>query len=1227
MDTQKIFEILDITVTKDENLIREAYRNKLVTVNPEDNPEGFRRLREAYEAALKYAAQSEETGKEKNNDPVSLYIEKLTNIYHSLSRRLDTAEWESLLKDEILDDLDLSEDAKWSLFRFLSGNYRLPTRIWHLLDRTFHIQEEQQRFKEHLPVNFVDFILWSCSEEAELSEFPYDQLNGSDTADYDEFLQHLNALTSLVNRESEYQDRTQWLKEQEQKIAFLDTLCISHSYFELEKARFAMAEGRTENALQAADALLTPGTEDALLLLGCARIYKNCGQEDKAEQIYRAFLEHDKSDDQEQAKAKHRHNNGDIYTSFMALADILFSRKDYVQARKYVLEAIDLYHTQEAIQLLTDTSNAVIEQMTGEMAPKNLLSVDDGLELADCYVKTDRAAEGVAYFEQHPVLTEDTVKCHRTKAILYNSAARYEESLAETLMWRRNLEDDPEASSAQFVQNYVLEAKAHEEIYRSFADKQSQAALSHKEAAFAAFEEAFRLIPEDIGIQINVRVNKVLLLRTMWEDDPSKDYYQQAAALCEEIKELDRGYYWAYHYAQEAYEKLGNAQKVVDNFYDAKRIYAGMPEIYERAARVFQSYEQWNDLGGILKQAEESGIESDCLKVINMELKRVEAKSKQEVWQAEVYCKHTIDALEEKLEKESLPEKELHQLKRTLAEAYRQRALLHDDNGKIKGFKSLDDIENWMKRAVELFDTYSNRYFLGYFYLYEKVDHKEAYRHLKVCEEKGTSHWVFRRIALCHEHWSQWDDAIKYYKKGADLAPDNDDYLWRIGWLYRQKFNRTGQMEYYEEALRYLDLQMERFGEHHRKDWEIWWQYSDLHTRNSEYEKALAEIEKELAVNGRGRNWGHKADLLELLGRSQEAFATFEKSVNISRKNNADYAYGYTQIYRYFCRCHAYDEGIAWFEARMDQLLTEEQRKKNLGRILNFYLMLANWQNALKTLEEMYGGITLKECVCTSWKEEGDRIDDLLDAYQYWLPNEELLQKAEEAAALLERTEGLKTEGDPETEEIIHEGKRMAYVQVAYCYSDYLFDDETGLFYFQKALEHAKLAGDETDYDDYRSVIHNIMGCLWRLGRTQEAGQYRTLFMDSLAKEFEECAELGKSVETLYEQSRYSRYNSYYLFKLDLFCGDYEKAAERLKHMECSRWCWNCREKECTDAWEVKGYLALVNGQKEEAYRCFKKANACALTRNDEAYREMRRLCRESDFKTEDESDAQGSGN
>ena len=57
---KKIWEILGIQKTKDATKIKDAYYEKLSKVNPEDNQEGFMRLRKAYEEAIEYTKSEED---------------------------------------------------------------------------------------------------------------------------------------------------------------------------------------------------------------------------------------------------------------------------------------------------------------------------------------------------------------------------------------------------------------------------------------------------------------------------------------------------------------------------------------------------------------------------------------------------------------------------------------------------------------------------------------------------------------------------------------------------------------------------------------------------------------------------------------------------------------------------------------------------------------------------------------------------------------------------------------------------------------------------------------------------------------------------------------------------------------------------------------------------------------------------------------------------------------
>ena len=80
MDEKISFSILEIEETKDKQAIQDAYRRVLVKVNPEDDPEGFKRLREAYEAAAAYAERPEAL-KKAPETPLEFWMDKVKKVY------------------------------------------------------------------------------------------------------------------------------------------------------------------------------------------------------------------------------------------------------------------------------------------------------------------------------------------------------------------------------------------------------------------------------------------------------------------------------------------------------------------------------------------------------------------------------------------------------------------------------------------------------------------------------------------------------------------------------------------------------------------------------------------------------------------------------------------------------------------------------------------------------------------------------------------------------------------------------------------------------------------------------------------------------------------------------------------------------------------------------------------------------------------------------------------
>lgn len=115
-----IWNILGIDKTNDKSVIKKAYLKKLKFNNPEDNPEDFMRLRDAYEAAIsgcQYDYEDDYTDmedeeynyREKELSPEEIimkeklegWISKVDETYVNLEKRFDIKYWHELLYNDI----------------------------------------------------------------------------------------------------------------------------------------------------------------------------------------------------------------------------------------------------------------------------------------------------------------------------------------------------------------------------------------------------------------------------------------------------------------------------------------------------------------------------------------------------------------------------------------------------------------------------------------------------------------------------------------------------------------------------------------------------------------------------------------------------------------------------------------------------------------------------------------------------------------------------------------------------------------------------------------------------------------------------------------------------------------------------------------------------------------------------------------------------------------------
>lgn len=1178
MNIQEIFGVLGIEETKDEDVIRTAYRQRLITVNPEDDPEGFKRLRRAYEEAVAFAKTPareeiqraewmEESGSEAE------FLRRLADIYTTLPRRLDPAEWNSLVREPVLGTLDGGEPAKWGMFAYLSEHFRLPVKIWRILDKAFHIEQNEQELRDRLPGGFVDFML-SRLEEDESREFPMDKLQGEPQADYDGFI---NLLFSLRGRE-----RTGSSEELEERGKILEQLAsfgIAHPWYGVEQAEYLALRGRKEEAACLARSLIRQNRESEQVYMPGAAVLVSCGHREEAGVLYKAYLGGDK-----------RTGYG-TFTAFLSLARLEAEDGHWENAREFARNAGELKQTEEIRELQKKAEQELIALYTSR---DGHLTEDEVLLLARCYANPDRAGEGRRFFEAHPEYELDTPDFHEQMAVMYMLDARWNEAIEQIGLWRNCLkrecpgQEHPEQETrvqAGLARSFHTEGRVWRDLYYQVLEDENgsrEQAAAYSDKALAAHDQAVKLAPDNV----DYRLHKVMVLRDRRD-------YPQMDIQCREILKLDDGSYWAWYYLQEACEHLGKDQEVVDIFLKAREIYDGHAELYMRAMRVFKAYGKYENALSVINEAGHAGVNSSEMLVEKIGLLDRLAKDEKDWQRADRYAAEVIRHL--KRNKES---------KDILADAYLKRSFLNDSGKKYNKYKKLGLDREYAEISLRLKDSLSARYALGRYWIEYGERPKKAYLHLKLCEKRGMDYeGLYYYIARCHERFRQWNQAVNYYKKALEKNPEYSGSYWRLSVIYKQKFSRTCQNEYADKALYYTNILEEKFG----SSAENFRRRADIYMRMKEYDKALSEIEQGIKTDGDSGMWLLKGKILRVLGRYEEAVESCEKSLEVSDQFGADEEEGFKRIFQCFLRQKQFDKGIAYFTKALDRELDDDGREKCLDNLMNLEAQAGHYDKALAWIERRYGSIKLDRRCCDDWEREGQRIEDILNI---WLkfqetPDKEVWDKCLEAEAIA--SQALKDEnGDKEGRALVCQNVGEAWY--------YLGNLEKARDFLEKAYH---IASQMKKYGYFRSLLKMLIRTHYWLKGLEQAGIYGNLYRKKLESDYEECSDLGLPVEELMtRQSPESRQVLYNLFCWAYFTGRFEAAREYCRLMEQERgMCWWCDEDGCTELMEARGFLFMLDNRKEEALEAFAQADRVIwLGYNKDARMAVKMLTKEMDI-------------
>ncbi len=582
MDKIEVFHILGIEETREERLIRQAYREKLTVTNPEDNPEGFKRLRQAYEEACRLAKQpeGEEPGKVKDETPSGIWMEKAQAIYGNIRRRRNVEEWKKLFDEDCFLALEEEENCRVKLLRFLMDHFRLPGDVWKLLDRKLCITSGAAALREKFPADFVSYILSKC-ERGEDVEF--DQFEGEDEAPYDLFLQHYDRCWQALQEEKP--------EQAQQEIDSADALNISHPALEVCRAELLEKQGKSGEALALFDRLLERFPKDTMICYNAAEMLWRQGTEKsrcrvRAAEIYKQLKE----------------ENDSHYMANVRLTEWYYDNGKYKEAKKCAEKVLSAGSGDEFLKLLHKVNEEIEKDL--EVDWRGNGGIESALELCWCYLQDGKISRGIRLAQsiEKRLPPGKRAEWNGLMAKLYVEEAEYEESIALTYSWeaelKKKLSADESGAEREKDQDRLRQAHLiRMQCYHNLGFKE--------EAKFAeAIREGESVLTggsRDIGILLEMAQIYIEM-----------EEYEKCEKTVRGLVE-DYQVYAGYAASLEASRRQLNPGGVIRAGSLCIKYFPTYVKAYEYMAKVYLDLEQFEDLERVFSDAEKNGIKSDIL--------------------------------------------------------------------------------------------------------------------------------------------------------------------------------------------------------------------------------------------------------------------------------------------------------------------------------------------------------------------------------------------------------------------------------------------------------------------------------------------------------------------------------------------------------------------------------------------------------------------------------------
>lgn len=571
------FLILEMEESKDLGAIKAAYYKKLKTVNPEDDPEGFKRLRKAYEEACEYAKQpDEEPVEEKDDTPSGKWLEKGKALYASIRTRQDLEAWKELFNDEVFLSLDGEEQCKEKLLVFLMNHIYLPTKIWKLIDEKVQIVKNSSKLQEHFPKQFIDFCVYKCKQGENLD---FSLFKCAEDADVDKYLYYYDSGYRLLEQ-GDLSAAKQAYEDSLKCDVYHPVLDILHMHLLEAEEKFAEMEPVIYQLLE------NYGEAD-VVQYQCGEALFKLKKYEEAQVLY------------EKLKAgvnKH-------YMANYRLASIYYESGEYKKAKKCAEIVLEYGSDEHFHELLQKINVELKDGYRNEMAQDG----DAAMEYGWCLIQNDEYYAGIKHARsiEGKVPQEREIERKGLLAKLYVQAALYEQAAEMALVWRKGLlerlpgetGDDKKSDIRRVKDSYFLRIQAYHAM--------GGAKKEYYEDALKEIDEVIAFVKEDEErgeLEVSVYLERAQILLEMERFDE-----------CEE----QCLFIWQEFHVEAVYSimlklaaKRRDAGGVVQFGEFCIKSFPQYIASYEEIALVYLCLEKKEEMEDILKQAKEAEIKS-----------------------------------------------------------------------------------------------------------------------------------------------------------------------------------------------------------------------------------------------------------------------------------------------------------------------------------------------------------------------------------------------------------------------------------------------------------------------------------------------------------------------------------------------------------------------------------------------------------------------------------------